>query len=96
MQSKSCRKSLSQRAVTPQYKHILFNKGRHKSVKHCEYKRSDMEAVNIGISTNNYLVPAKVVEIEHRYLLVLARLDLNSAAYDFYKICDYLILEILS
>ena len=52
-----------------------------------------MEAVNIGISTDNYLVPTKIVKIEHRYLLVLASLDLNAAAYDFYKICDYLVLE---
>ena len=54
-----------------------------------------METVNVGIGTNNYLVPAEIIEIEHGYLLVLARLDLNATAYDLDKVCDYLILEYL-
>ena len=54
-----------------------------------------METVNVGIGTDNYLVPTEIVKIEHRYLLVLARLDLNTTANNFYKVCDYLILEYL-
>ena len=54
-----------------------------------------MEAVNIGIGTDNYLVPFEVIDVKKGYFLVLSCFDLNTAAEYFYQVGNDLVFEYL-
>ena len=57
-------------------------------VEHGQDQRPDLEAVHIGIGTDDDLVPAQIGKVKGRQLLRFLALDLHAAAQDLHQVRD--------
>ena len=70
----------------------LRDEGRHEAIDHRQDERADLVTVDVGVGTDDDLVPAQVVEVEGRHVLFLDR-DFDAAAEDLDEVRDDVALE---